>query len=129
MKAGASSSKKSMLIEALAFGTSFLLVLGLCLFLALKPKAGAKIAEVVHEGEIVLRLDLEEDGHHRVKGNHDEVEIAVIGKKVAIVSSPCPSQFCVHQGYKDKEGESIICAYEGISVLLVGNAAIESIEV
>lgn len=129
MKTSPSSSRKSHIREALIFGGSFLVIGAICLFLAFRGKSNAAYAEVVREGEVVHRLSLDEEKHLHVQGKHGELEIEVKGGKVAIVSSPCPSQFCVHQGYKDKEGESIICAYEGVMVILAGEAPIEGITV
>lgn len=120
---------KAHAVEIAFGGTAFLCVLGLCLWMALRPKEQAKSADIVDHGQIVMTLDLHEEKLIEVPSKHGHVDVRVKNGRVSVVYSPCPSQYCVHQGEKDKDGESIVCAYEGISVFLHGDSGIYEVSV
>ena len=131
MKAKGSFSKtvRSHWVEIAVGATSFAAILGLCLWLALKPKAGAEYAEVIHQGKVAYTLRLDEARELELPTSHGHVHIGVKDHKVAVLSSPCPSQYCVHQGYKGNQGESIVCAYEGVAIYLLGDSGTYEVSV
>ncbi len=124
---GSSKENRRYLIEGIAIGVSFLLVLSLCLFLSLRPKATALSAEIVQHGQVVQKVDLSHDQDIDLASDHGHMHLVVQNGKIAVTSSPCKTQYCVHQGYKGNEGETILCAYEGVGVYLLGDSPVHEV--
>ena len=120
---------KSRIVEACLIGTSFLLVGAMCLWLSLKDKSAANTADISLKGERLYSLTLDHQEEIDIPSDHGHILVDVDVGKIAVKSSPCPSQYCVHQGYKSHEGESIICAYEGLSITLRSVGGVEVIHV
>ena len=120
---------KAHMAEICVASAAFICVLSLCLWLALKPKEKATCADIVDHGEGVMTLPLDKDDLVEVPSRHGHLLVKVLGGKAAVVFSPCPSQYCVHQGYKEHDGDSIVCAYEGISVYLHGDSGVYEVSV
>lgn len=119
-KDSSKSNKAARIVEMTLLGAAFLGVLASCLFLWLRPKGVATTATVLFKGEVIHRLFLQEEKELAIATDIGEVHIHIHDGGVAIESSPCMSQYCVHQGFKSKAGESIVCAPAGLSILLQG---------
>ncbi len=113
--------RKHWIEGVLLFGV-FAALLATTLVFALRPSGKADRAEVMKGNETVLVLPLSQDGEWEVKTDHGTVKIAIKERKIAVISSPCPSQYCVHMGFRDKVGDTIVCAHCGVSVSLYGDA-------
>ena len=120
MKATGSFLKTHLVEGAILFGLLALIV-GSCLFVTLSPRETATYADVTMQGQLLYHLDLQVHATKTIVTHEGDVVVDVKDKSVAIVSSPCPSQYCVRQGYKGKVGESIVCAHLGITITLVGS--------
>ena len=124
-----SSAKRTHIIEFVVF---LLILVGIVVYLIVagsgKKESGVS-AEVTYKGQVVYSLNLNEDQTQKVNTSEGEVVINVKGGQIAVLSSPCPNQYCVGQGYKSKVGDSIICAHEGIAVLIKGDEAVEEIHI
>ena len=113
--------------EAITLGALFCLVLGGTLTYALWPKEKATYADVILEGKLVTQLTLEKDIEYPVNTKQGKVVVEVYKNAVCVHSSPCPNQSCVHQGWKTKAGESIVCAHCALVVTLIGGEVSEVI--
>ena len=92
--------------------------------LALINKPAATSASVYLRNEVLLKIDLSPSlgtDTFLIHGAHGDMLIERVGEKVRVKESSCPNQNCVHQGFLDKEGGSIVCAYNEVSVVLSGN--------
>ncbi|MCR5491939.1 MAG: NusG domain II-containing protein [Bacilli bacterium] len=81
------------------------------------------IASIYRQGELIMRLDLEKEGEERtfeIEGTRSKMEIAVKKNAIKVAHSDCPSQYCVHMDYVSKPGLPIVCAYNGVSIILEG---------
>ena len=81
------------------------------------------IASIYRRDELLMQLDLSKEDEERVfviEGIHSEMEIAVKHNAIKVLHSDCPGQDCVHMGYRDKPGAPIVCAYNGVSIVLEG---------
>lgn len=65
----------------------------------------APIAEIYHDGRLVMTVDLRVDSHFNLEG----MEIAVSGGRISGVDSDCPDRICVNQGAIDRPGIPIVC--------------------
>ena len=119
------SLTKSRKVELLILAIAFLGLLGFSLASFFIPKGQALTANVILKGELIHRLSLQEEKELSVTTDIGEVEIHVHNGGVAVTSSPCASQFCVHSGFKYRAGEAIVCAPAGLSVYLEGGTVSE----
>ena len=54
-----------------------------------------------HDGNVLIEID-------PIKGAH-------------IIESPCPDQLCIHQGYINKNGQTILCLPEKVMVTAIAD--------
>lgn len=102
-----------------------LLVLVACsliCFIFTNQSEEAKIAKVYYQSETVLKIELNQDADYFVQGAHDRMKLRVEDKAIWVLSSDCPTQSCVHQGKISRSGQSIICAYNQISIMIGGDS-------
>jgi hypothetical protein len=58
-----------------------------------------------------------------IKGAIGTSHISILQGKVRFTQSPCPNQYCVHQGWLSRAGQVAICLPNQISLQLLGNKA------
>ena len=124
-KATDSSPRKAHIIEIAVLTVTFLAILVACLVSAFMPKGKASRADIVRKGELVASLRLDHEERIILPTDHGEMVIDVRVGEIAVLSSPCPAQYCVSQAYKSQVGESIICAHEGVTIYLLGDVVEE----
>ena len=112
-------------VEAIVLGVILIALVTSTLIMAFRPRSGAESAKVFLKGEELYSLSLREDKEIDVTVDHGVMHISVKNGGVAVISSPCPSQYCVNQGYRYHAGESILCAHEGLAVYLYGGEVTE----
>ena len=115
--------------EVIVLGVALigLVVASLCVGLA--PKENASTAKVYLRGEELYSLSLDAPREIEIPLDDGVMVLSVKDGGIAVTSSPCPSQYCVHQRYKTKVGESILCAHEGVAIYLYGEEAITEVHV
>ena len=123
------NSFKKHWVEILVFSLALIAIAVSVILVSIRPKEQARFANVSYKGEIVYRLDLSQEQDVEVQVTDGKLQIRVKNGKIAVVSSPCPSQYCVHQGEKNKAGDSIVCAHEGVTVYLVSEGETEEITI
>ena len=114
-------------VEILVLSGALLALAITCLVLSLSPKASATEAKVFLKGEELYSLTLSEDRVLYVDVEDGRMEVTVKNGAIAVTSSPCPSQYCVLQGYQSKAGNSILCAHSGLAIYLYGETDIEEV--
>ena len=120
---------KTHLGDAILVGACACLATGLALYAAL-PKGNSS-----HQAEITLDekrleknglLDLSSYGEETteivIQGYKSEMTIGVKKDAICVVSSSCPSQYCVHQGWISEAGRPLVCAYNHIVISILGTA-------
>lgn len=80
----------------------------------------------IHSEEGLQHLGLSSDTLFHVSGNMGPVEIQVENGRVRIVSSPCPGQDCVRQGWLSTGGDMAICVPSGVFIHLEAGSAEDS---
>lgn len=91
------------------------------------PKAMAGAVRISHHGQEVTTLRLDVATTYELLTEHGTVRIEVKDHKAAIVSSPCPNQHCVKEGFKGGEGSSIVCVPEEVALLFLGEGEISEL--
>jgi len=75
------------------------------IILFIPRRKSATIAEIYHDGRLVMTVDLRMDSQFGLEG----MEIAVSGGRISVVDSDCPDRICVNQGAIDRPGIPIVC--------------------
>ena len=91
------------------------------LVVSLNQAKGPLMATVYRQGETVLRLDLNVENNPRdieIQGTKTMVVLEVKKNAIRVKESGCPSQFCVHQSWQSASARPLVCAYNGIAVVL-----------
>lgn len=83
------------------------------------------IANVYVQDQIVETIDLskKEDADYYVNGLKGQVHIHTHDGGIAVIESNCPHQDCVHMGYVKETNRPIICAYNAVYIIIVGQSA------
>ena len=78
------------------------------------------VANVYLQSDLIEIIDLskKEDKYYTVQGLHTEVKIHTKVGAIAIVESGCPHKDCIYTGYVSQTNRPIICAYNGISIMI-----------
>ena len=85
------------------------------------------VATVSVQNEVVETIDLSDTSErdYYVEGLYGTVHIHVKDGAIAIVESNCPHQDCVHMGYIKETNRPIICAYNGVYIIIEGTSDID----
>lgn len=105
---------------ALAMVAVLAVLVAVCFFP--KDSSDAVVAEVYQDGELIHTLSLEEDSSIVVSGDYANT-ITVKNGEIAITSSDCPGEDCVHSGAIHSSGRSIVCLPNSVEVRVVNAAS------
>ena len=85
-----------------------LLAAALLVFLPAFHRQGS-YAEVYLDGALVQVISLEKDGDYRIEAEGHYNLLQVRGGRICVSEADCPDGLCMDFGWKDKNGEQIIC--------------------
>lgn len=83
-----------------------------------------EIAEIYQNGRKIKTVSLKQATKISIDGDYHSV-IAVKDGRIAIVESDCPGMDCVHSGWIDRPGRSIVCLPNRLEVRIVGAAEVD----
>ncbi len=86
-------------------------------FWSFAPASQLKIRQ---GSQIVGTYDLNQQRELHVKGAIGEAIIVINNGQARFKQSPCPNQYCVHQGWLSRAGQAAICLPNQISLQLLG---------
>ena len=98
------------------------IVSGLLFYLP-RSQTGTLTVVVTVSGQEIQRTPLSDFTAADVEHNGYTLHIAAADGGVAVTSSDCPTQDCVHTGRISRAGQSIVCLPAQVTVQLVGAAA------
>ena len=87
------------------------------IFWSFAPASQLKIRQ---GDKIIGSYDLNQTRELKIAGPIGESLISIKQGKVRFKQSPCPNQYCVHQGWLSRAGQVAICLPNQISLQLVG---------
>ena len=117
---------KKVLRNDIILIASLLLVAVVTLIVVLSTRVKTNLmANVYVQDQIVETIDLskKEDADYFVKGLKGQVHIHTHDGGIAVIESNCPHQDCVHTGYVKETNRPIICAYNAVYIIIVGQSA------
>lgn len=99
-----------------------LALVGLIVVFSLRPAAAGRPerAEVLTGGRRAALLDLRIDGVSEFAGPLGATKVEVLGRRVRVLSSPCPLQVCRHGGWIARPGEMLVCLPNTVVVRIPG---------
>lgn len=104
-------------VLAIALVAILALAVMLC-FLPGRQSAGGMV-EIYRDGELAASLPLHEDAEMHIDGAYRNV-ITLSGGRAAITWSDCPGEDCVHTGWIQGVGRSIVCLPNRVEVRITG---------
>ena len=84
-----------------------------------RHKTGNAYAQVRLEGKVIARLPLDKPGELKVEGRYENT-VTVDAGKVAVTASNCPGQDCIHCGWAESPGKTIVCLPNALEIRIVG---------
>ncbi len=130
MKPAPSSPKILSHIKEIIFvGVLILAVSATAIAATFWPRELAGTVRVSLHGEEVTVLKLNVDQKYNLNTEHGTLVVEVKDRKAAIISSPCPNQLCVKEGFKGDAGQSIVCVPEEVSLTFLGAKEISEVDV
>lgn len=106
-----------------------LFAIGMLAWMLFGPGAGetAASARIYQDGQMIRELSLGEDTEVTVEGLYMN-RITVRGGRIAITESSCPGEDCVHSGWIDRPGRSLVCLPNRVEIRLEGPAAEDDVD-
>ena len=86
-----------------------------------QPPANAQ-AEVWINGQTATTINLNKNDNYFFEGANFPFELEVKDNAVKMLKTPCPNQICVHTGAINKNGFSIICVPNRVSIVIKNGA-------
>ena len=74
-----------------------------------KKSSIAMKANVYHENDLILEIDLSINKTYEVAGDNGKVVIEVLNNQIRVVEENSPYHLCSKQGFISNSGQSIIC--------------------
>ena len=118
---------KSHIKEIVFVGALLLTVSAVAIASTFWPRSLAGLVSVRLGGNEVVLLRLDNPRTYELQTAHGVMVIEVKDGKAGILSSPCPNQLCVKEGYKDQEGASIVCVPEEVSLYFLGSGEVSEV--
>lgn len=82
----------------------------------------AAYAQIYCDGVLVRTVDLSTDQEFAVTATYVN-QVCVKDGRVAIIQSDCPGGDCVHSGWTDTPGRSLVCLPNGVEIRVVAEDA------
>lgn len=79
---------------------------------------GPAEAEIRRNGELICTVPLDTDTEFTVEGSYINT-VTVKEGEIAVTSSNCPGEDCVHSGWKGTSGQSIVCMPNLLEIRIV----------
>lgn len=106
-----------------ALTVALLAIVSALLFYLPRSQTGVLTVVVTVSGQEIQRTPLSEFTAADVAHNGYTLHIAAADGGVAVTSSDCPTQDCVHTGVITRAGQSIVCLPAQVVISLVGAAS------
>lgn len=103
-------------ISAIAIVVALAVAVAVCFLPG--ESAASGMAQIYQNGELVKTVPLNEPVSFEIGGKYTNT-ITVEAGQIAITSSNCPGEDCVHSGAIHASGRSIVCLPNGVEVRVV----------
>ena len=90
-----------------------------CIFFAKKSSSESKIVQIYQNNQLISEYPLNETTDLLIEGEYCNT-VQIREGKVAIVKSDCPGADCVHSGWINASGRSIVCLPNKVEIRIIG---------
>lgn len=105
----------------------FVLVLagfiGTCFWINMRSVHGS-VAVIYQNGERVKELSLDRQEEYTVTGVYQNL-VRIENGQVAVIESNCPGEDCVHRGWIQQAGQSIVCLPNRMEIRIEGESEVD----
>ena len=84
-------------------------------------------AEIWKDGQLVRELPLNRDAETEIQGEFTN-HISIREGRVAVTESDCPGEDCVHTGWINRSGRSIVCLPNRLEVRVVNGSGEDEVD-
>ena len=106
---------------------ALVIVIAALTILAYLPKHhSASTVQIFQDGQPVRELSLSADETFLITGSYTN-EISIRDGKAAITASDCPGEDCVHSGWINTPGRSIVCLPNRVEIRIAGDSDVDFI--
>lgn len=113
-------------VDVIVVGASALLSSAFAIYLAIPKEASSSIAVVKRDASEIARYDLSKESltprEVVIQGLYSEMTLGLKKNAIAVLASGCHSHYCIYQGYISEANHPIICAYNHVSITILGVA-------
>jgi hypothetical protein len=78
-------------------------------------------AEVYSDGTLIRVISLEKDGEYHIESNGGTNILTVENGRIRVTESDCPDGLCMDFGWKERNGEQIICLPHRLTVIVTSD--------
>ena len=112
--------------DFLAIGAVLLLAAFVFVLFLPKDSQAPAHAEIYLGGNLIKTVSLWEDQELTIEGTYTNI-LSVRDGKIAVTHSTCPGEDCVHCGWLDSAGRSIVCLPNGLEIRVVSAGDVDII--
>lgn len=102
-------------------------ILAVTTAVAFLPRGGSSeeaVVQIWQNGELISELPLTADETLRLSGSYENT-VEIRDGRVAITESDCPGSDCVHSGWIDSMGRSIVCLPNRVEIRITGSSDVD----
>lgn len=93
-------------------------------FLPQRTDPQEAVVQIYQDGVLLREISLQADETVEISGNYCNT-VCICDGKVAITDSDCPGEDCVHSGWIDSPGRSIVCLPNRVEIRIVGSGDVD----
>ncbi|MBQ4563792.1 MAG: NusG domain II-containing protein [Lachnospiraceae bacterium] len=94
------------------------------MFLPQGSSSEESVVQIWQDGKLIRELPLTANETIRVAGSYENT-VEIRDGRVAITASDCPGSDCVHSGWIDREGRSIVCLPNRVEIRITGTGDVD----
>jgi len=95
--------------------------------LAPPPSEGPRTVQVWQDGQMLRELPLTENAEFTLTGAYTN-RVMVLEGRVRIAESTCPGEDCVHTGWIDQAGRSIVCLPNRVEIRVTDDGSEHAVD-
>ena len=120
--------KKTLRNDLILIGILLALIIGGLLAVLLTRKKNNLVAKIYVQSQLIQEVDLNTEPDHDfvIQGAKGKLTISIKNHSIGVKEADCPHQDCVHMGYVNETNRPIICAYNQVYIIIVGNSTYDA---
>lgn len=84
-------------------------------------------AKVYYENQLILTIDMNQDGEYDVEGANGKVHIVVMDHKIKVEEENSPKHLCSKQGFISSSNQAIVCLPNKILIRMESDDSLDAV--